>query len=67
LLLQSVWHIKNTKGTAQGREKILTKYYATRRKLIKAGLLGVQANTTVHATANCKFCFLHNYKYTGYM
>ncbi|XP_011688872.1 PREDICTED: uncharacterized protein LOC105450638 [Wasmannia auropunctata] len=42
---KSVWYIKNKKGESQGRGKILTKYYCTRRKLIKAGLLNVKAAT----------------------
>ncbi|KAL6445166.1 hypothetical protein ACFW04_002211 [Cataglyphis niger] len=39
----SVWYIKNKKGESQDRGKILTKYYFTRRKLIKADLLNVKA------------------------
>ncbi|XP_077261816.1 uncharacterized protein LOC143897224 [Temnothorax americanus] len=43
---KSVWYIKNERGKSQGKGKILTRYYATRRKLIKAGLINVKALTT---------------------
>ncbi|KAL6419307.1 hypothetical protein ACFW04_013946 [Cataglyphis niger] len=45
---KSVWYIKNKKGELQGRGKILKKYYFTRRKLIKAGLLNVKAADFAH-------------------
>lgn len=46
--------IKSTKG-AQGRGKILTRYYSMRRKLIKVGLLNVKANTAEPVVTNGKF------------
>ncbi|XP_072766492.1 uncharacterized protein [Anoplolepis gracilipes] len=42
---KSVWYIKTKKDEAQGRGKILTKYYCTRQKLTKAGLLKEKSNT----------------------
>ncbi|CAL1682707.1 unnamed protein product [Lasius platythorax] len=48
---KSVWYIKNQKGESQGKGKIFTKYYSTRRKLIKAGLISAKASTI-----NNKFC-----------
>jgi len=51
-MLQNVWYIKNKKGESQGRGKILTKYYSTRRKLTKAGLL---CNKITHVTDDSKF------------
>ncbi|XP_077279206.1 uncharacterized protein LOC143906809 isoform X2 [Temnothorax americanus] len=39
---KSVWYIQHKKGQSQGRGKILTKYYATRRKLIKVGLINLK-------------------------
>ncbi|XP_071637309.1 uncharacterized protein [Temnothorax longispinosus] len=50
---KSVWYIKNERGESQGKGKILTRYYATRRKLIKAGLINVKASTTEN---NSKLC-----------
>lgn len=56
VFLQSVWYIKNQKGESQGRGKILTKYYATRRKLIKAGLIRTKTTDAVlFMLENCKF------------
>lgn len=55
-MLQSVWYIKNKKGEAQGRGKILTKYYCTRRKLIKAGLLNEKSDVGLaRVQTDCKF------------
>ncbi|XP_067207915.1 uncharacterized protein [Linepithema humile] len=44
---KSVWYIKNKKGESQGRGKIITKYYSTRRQLIKAGLLSLKSTIPV--------------------
>lgn len=51
LFLQSVWYIKNKKGESQGRGKIITKYYSTRRQLIKAGLLSIKSTVVPAVTA----------------
>lgn len=57
LFLQTVWYIKNKKGESQGRGKILTKYYSTRRQLLKAGLLSVKSTIPAVATViESKFC-----------
>lgn len=59
-MLQSVWYIKNKKGESQGRGKILTKYYCTRRKLIKAGLLNVKTTADfAHVQTDSKFVLNH--------
>ncbi|XP_067212552.1 uncharacterized protein [Linepithema humile] len=44
---KSVWYIKHKKGESQGRGKIITKYYSTRRQLIKAGLLSLKSTIPV--------------------